>query len=257
MNLTPDSFSDGSPAYEDVGYQLRRAKSLIDDGADALDLGGESTRPGHQPVSAEEEWRRLRPVLRALRSAYPDTPISVDTYKVSTAEKALAEGADIINDVWGLSLDERLAAVVKDAGAGLICMFNEDGDPTQPVGMGAMREFFARALALASRVGIDSSQVLMDPGLGFRVQGQSIWRVLTHLADLRGSGAGLLVGHSRKRFLGEATGVTEAGERDLATAVISALAALGGADVLRVHNVGATRQALALARWWGAANGPD
>ena len=136
-------------------------------------------------------------------------------------------------------------------------MFNEAGDPRQPISMNAMRQFFLKALDLASHKGMALNQIVVDPGLGFRVQGDSLWRALTHLSDLKGLGSGILVGHSRKRFLGHATGVAEARERDLATAVISSLAALGGADILRVHNPGPTRQALALAERWRAANGAD
>lgn len=257
MNITPDSFSDGSAANRDPGYQVEKAARLLEDGADALDLGAESTRPGHAPISAEEEWERLGPVLKRVRKVFPDVPISVDTYKRATANQALSEGADIINDIWGLTRDPGIAASVAAAGAGLILMYNTPEDPSLPVPMKFMRQFFVDALETAYGAGVSTDRVLIDPGIGFRLQGPSVWQVLTRLEQLSDLGCGILVGHSRKRFLGAAAHISDARDRDAATAVLSALVALNGADVVRVHNPAATRQAIQIAEQWRTAGGTN
>lgn len=257
LNLTPDSFSDGSRRYDDADFQVERVRELLADGADALDLGAESTRPGYQPIAWDEEWRRLAPTLRAVRQQFPQCPLSVDTSKVEVAERAIDEGADIINDVWGLSRDPALARAAARAGLGFIAMFNDPGDPAMPVSVQSMRQFFCRALTTALDQGLGGGQVLIDPGIGFRLQGDSIWEILTHLDDLAGLGAGILIGHSRKRFLGRVGAVDQPQDRDSLTAMVSLLAALNGADVVRVHNPRATRQALAIAHQWRKASGTD
>lgn len=257
INVTPDSFSDGSPAWQSPGYHLSRAQQLLVDGADGLDLGAESTRPGHTPISVGEEWMRLEPVLRIVRAEYPDVPISVDTSKVEVAKWALDSGADIINDIWGLSREAGLAQVTGRAGAGYIGMFNEEVDPQQPLHLDDIRNFFQRMMQTAQEAGLAPQTVLVDPGIGFRVQGDHIWQVLTHLSHFQGLGAGILVGHSRKRFLGAVTGLEKAQDRDTATGILSCLLALHGADVLRVHDVATTRQAILIARQWSEAFGTN
>jgi dihydropteroate synthase len=257
MNITPDSFSDGGPLNRDPAYQVDRAATLLEDGADGLDLGAESTRPGHVPISAAEEWERLGPVLKAVRAAYPRVPLSVDTYKAEVARRALAEGADIINDIWGLSRDPAMGSVVAEFQAGLILMFNSPDDPTVPIDTAEVRTGLEHALTQATQAGIQPDHVVVDPGIGFRVQGDSIWTLLTHLGDLNGLGAGILIGHSRKRFLGAATGLTDPRARDLATAVLSAALATAGADVLRVHNPRWTHEALAIQERWRVFHGAD
>ncbi|PSR21310.1 MAG: dihydropteroate synthase [Sulfobacillus acidophilus] len=255
LNVTPDSFSDGSPANGDPAVQVARAERLLADGADGLDLGAESTRPGHRPISEEEEWARLGPVLKAVRAAFPRVPLSVDTSKRVVAERSLSEGCDIINDIWGLSRDPGIAVLAGQAKAGLILMFNADEDPRTPVAIPEMRNFFVSALARADEAGVDTEHVLIDPGIGFRVQGDSIWHTLTHLSQFSQLGSGILIGHSRKRFVGTVAEVPAAAERDLATAVISAFVGVSGADVVRVHDARSTRQALAVAYRWRMARG--
>ncbi|MCL5116290.1 MAG: dihydropteroate synthase [Firmicutes bacterium] len=252
LNVTPDSFSDGSVQNIDPHYQVEKAARLLEEGADGLDLGAESTRPGHQAVSPEDEWERLGPVLRAVRKAFPTVPLSVDTQKAAIAYRALAEGADIINDIWGLSREPAMARAIMDHGAGCILMYNVEGNPAEPVSVAELRAFFTRQLEETS---IPPETVLIDPGIGFRVQGDSSWQALTHSHELSNLGAGILIGHSRKRFLGAAAGVVNPGERDLATAVLSALLAVDGVDVLRVHNPDATRQAVAVAQQWRRFHG--
>lgn len=257
LNVTPDSFSDGSPAWRDPQYSIGRVGTLIDQGADAVDIGAESTRPGHVPISAGEEWMRLEPILTGVRERFPEVPISVDTYKPEVALRALEQGVDIINDIWGLSRDPALASLVHDARAGYIGMFNQPGDPTELVALADIQNFFGQMLETAAKAGLSPDSVLIDPGIGFRVQGDSTWRVLTHLAMFSGLGAGTLVGHSRKRFLGSAANIANARDRDAATAIVSALIVLGGADVLRVHNPEITRQAILIAQQWRRADGSN
>jgi dihydropteroate synthase len=257
MNVTPDSFSDGGTTNHDPLFQVEKAERLLQQGADGLDLGAESTRPGHQPVPWREEWERLDRVLRAVRRALPDVPLSIDTQKAEVAERALDAGADIINDIWGFSRDPRLARVVSQSGAGAILMFNRAEDASLPIAMDDLRNFFLGQLDWALEAGIPHERVLIDPGIGFRVQGDASWSILHQLERLRGLGAGILVGHSRKRFLGRAANVPEARDRDLATAVVSALVALEGADVLRVHDPASTRQALLIANQWRMARGQN
>lgn len=255
LNITPDSFSDGTPDYTSPDRQVERAQLLLDDGADGLDIGAESTRPGYQPVSLDAEWERLVEPLLRIRRAFPEVPISVDTAKPLVAERALSLGVNVINDIWGLSASSDLARLAAEAGAGYIGMFNTHDDPRDPVDVGDIREWLERMVDRAEAVGLGRESILVDPGLGFRVQGYEIWRVMTQLQSLEGLGAGILVGHSRKRFLGAATGVAHPRDRDVSTAVLSGFLALAGADVLRVHHPGYTRQALLLAEHWRRAGG--
>lgn len=249
MNVTPDSFSDGGAYNEDPVYQLEHATRVFEEGADGLDIGAESTRPGYVPITMDEEWRRLRPVLQALRARFPDRVISVDTQKSEIARRALEDGADIINDIWGFSQDPGMVEAIGAAGAGAIMMFNQ-AFTENTVTVEEVKSFFRQKMGAASRYGISPSAILVDPGIGFRIQGESSWTMLHHLKDLADIGAGVLVGHSRKRFLGTVSGESRAAERDVATAMLSGFLATSGADVLRVHNPGFSRQAIHVARKW-------
>lgn len=249
VNVTPDSFSDGG-AYLRPEDALRHADQLIADGADMLDLGGESTRPGHRPVSAEEEWRRLEPVLKALRRRW-DGPISVDTYKGEIARRAVEEGADVINDIWGGQKDPTLWEVLAGCRVGYVLMYNRSPEfPPGAVDLGEIKASLVQALGALSALGIAGQRVLVDPGLGFAYGVEDNWTVLRALGEFSGLGAGLLLGPSRKRFLGAVTGRPPE-ERDVATAAVAALAVPYQIDVVRVHNVAAAKDALAVAdRWW-------
>ncbi len=258
MNVTPDSFSDGSAVNQDPGYQVDKAMRLVEEGADALDLGAESTRPGHTAITAEEEWARLGPVLKAVRLALPDVPLSIDTQKSWVAERALDAGADIVNDIWGFSHDERMPALVARYGAGAVLMYNEDGDPESPINGERLQDFFRRQVQAAQRAGVSPEALLLDPGIGFRVQGEASWAILGDLHQFEGIGSGILVGHSRKRFLGRVAGIPEAAQRDGVTAALSTLlAAEGHTDVLRVHNPRTTREAILVAQQWRRFHGAD
>jgi dihydropteroate synthase len=246
LNVTPDSFSDGG-RYLAPADALRHALALAAEGADLVDVGGESTRPGHTPVPAEEEQRRVLPVLRALAPRL-GVPLSVDTYKASTARLALEAGAAVVNDVWGLQRDPEMAAVVADRGAVVVVMHNRAAaDATLDV-MDDMRRFFERSLALARRAGVGDDRVILDPGVGFGKTAEQNLEALRRLGELKALGFPVLVGASRKSVLGRfyAPGVPPA-ERLHGTVAAHVLAVCRGADVLRVHDVRAHAEACRVA----------
>lgn len=249
VNATPDSFSDGGQ-YLQVDQILARVEDAVQSGADVIDMGAESTRPGYEPVSADKEWERLNEPISAVRSAWPNLCLSIDTQKAWVAEQAVKAGVDIVNDIWGLSRDSDMARVVADYGAGLVMMFNRT-PPWEPgrVDIGDMTEFFHRQIHLANAVGIPDNRILIDPGLGFGYSVGDNWTVLRCLTEFRNLGAGLLLGPSRKRFLGSVTEKPPQ-ERDVATATACALAVSAGVDVVRVHNVEAAWDALRVADEW-------
>lgn len=261
LNLTPDSFSDGG-RLPTVEAAVARAEALIAGGAGMLDVGGESTRPGRPaPVAAEEEISRVVPVIRALRARWPAVPVSVDTVKAATARAALEAGAGIINDVSGLRLDPALAGVAAAAGAGVILMHSrgsvttmatyDDADYGGDVVHGVVTELRA-AVERATDAGVPLERIVVDPGLGFAKTAEQSTLLAARLAALRALGRPILVGPSRKRFLGAATG-RDVGDRDRATAALCALAYDRGARLFRVHDPAAVRDALAVAHALGAS----
>ncbi|MCI4349338.1 MAG: dihydropteroate synthase [Thermoplasmata archaeon] len=250
VNITPDSFSDGGRFLE-PSAAVAQALHLGAEGADILDLGGESTRPGATPVSAEEEWRRVGPVLAGLRGL-TDLPISIDTRNAEIAERALAAGADLINDVGGLRTPE-MRRLVARTGAPVIVLHMRGDPATMQTNVeyndvrGEVFGALSDACALAEAEGIAPGQFLIDPGLGFGKTSEQSLELLAHLAEFRSLGPPVVVGASRKSFLGwalEGAGVGERTEAGLAAAVA---AALGGADIVRVHEVATTVKALKLA----------
>lgn len=254
VNVTPDSFSDGGK-YLDADAAIAHADALIAAGADALDLGAESTRPGRPaPVSPAEEWRRLEPVLRELVRQHPRLPITVDTVKAETARRALAEGAWAINDVSGLRLDPEIADACAAADAGLVLMHSRGGfeamasyDAATYEDVGAeVIEELTSAAHLATGRGIDAARLVLDPGLGFAKRPEHNLAVLAGLGAIVALGWPVMVGPSRKRFLGVVTGKgVEA--RDGATAAACVAAYDAGARLFRVHNVAMVRDALDVA----------
>jgi dihydropteroate synthase len=243
VNVTPDSFSDGGQ-FGTHAEAIAQARRLAAEGADILDIGGESTRPGAAAVGLEEEISRVVPVIRAL-AAEPGLPvISIDSYKAGTTREALAAGARIANDVWGLQREPALADVAQAAGAGLCLMHNRDEkDPALDI-VEDMKGFFARSLAIATRAGIPADRIVLDPGIGF---GKTLEQ---NLAAIRGIpaikaefGHAVLLGVSRKSFLGLLTDrpVTERLPGTLAAGLYGLLA---GADILRVHDVAPHRDAV-------------
>ncbi|MCP4341824.1 MAG: dihydropteroate synthase [Desulfobulbaceae bacterium] len=257
LNVTPDSFSDGGK-YADTQTAITQAEALISAGADILDVGGESTRPFADPVSTEEELRRVIPVIEAVRQKHT-IPISIDTTKATVARKALKAGADIINDVSALSKDPEMITVVQQTSVPLIIMHMQ-GTPTdmqiKPVYSDVITEiidFFSQRIDWITGKGVDRNRLIIDPGIGFGKTLQHNLSILKHLAKFSSLNLPLLLGHSRKRFLGTITDIPAEAERDLATAVVTALSASQNVAMVRVHDVAATRQALLIAAAIGSA----
>src|SRR5271165_3718914 len=205
LNVTPDSFSDGG-RFQSVDHALVQAKKLVADGADIIDVGAESTRPGHTPVSLDEEWRRLEPVLAPL-IAEVDAPFSIDTTKAAIARRAVALGASVVNDVWGLQKDPAMAEVVAESGAALIIMHNRDSVDADLDIEADLNRFFLRSLALADRAGVPRERILIDPGIGFgKTKAQNL-RALALTASLRAAfGLPVLIGVSRKSIFRDLIG---------------------------------------------------
>ncbi|HJS46973.1 MAG TPA: dihydropteroate synthase, partial [Gemmatimonadales bacterium] len=255
LNVTPDSFSDGG-RWDDAAAALVRAEALLEAGAGMLDVGGESTRPGRpEPVPAAEERRRVVPVVEAIVRRFPEAMVSVDTVKAEVARAALEAGAAVVNDVSGGRLDPGLAPAVAAAGAGFIAMHSRGSTATMATYdqsgygtdlTGTVTAELRAALDAATAAGIEPDRVVLDPGLGFSKTPAQSLRLLDQLGALRALGRPILVGPSRKRFLGEATG-REVGDRDRATAAACLLAWERGARLFRVHEPAAVSDALALA----------
>ncbi len=255
LNLTPDSFSDGG-RYADVAAALRQAELLLAEGAEILDVGGESSRPGARPVDEAEERRRVLPVIEAVVLRLGSAMISVDTVKSGVARAALDAGAAIVNDVSGLRLDPALGKLCAERGAGVILMHSRGaiGDLASldhaeyPGGVVAeVAAELALAVGRARDAGIQSERLVVDPGLGFGKTPDQNVELLRGLGGLRVLGRPIMVGPSRKRFLGALT-ARPIEERDGATATACALAWEAGARLFRVHEPAATRDALAVAR---------
>ena len=241
LNVTPDSFSDGG-LYLDAEEAVARALAMERAGADILDIGGESTRPGSKGVSAEEELRRILPVLEKLRG-HIQIPISVDTSKAEVAEAAADAGAEILNDVTALRADPRLTEIARRRKLPIILMHMR-GEPRtmqkKPFARNVMRDVttgLRRAVATARRAGISKSQIVLDPGIGFGKSGTQNYQLLQKLPEFARMGFPLLVGTSRKGFLGKALGGVPENQRVWGTAATVAASILGGAHIVRVHDI--------------------
>jgi dihydropteroate synthase len=250
INVTPDSFSDGG-AHLDAQIAVRRAEELCEEGADVVDIGAESTRPGAPPVPVDEEWRRLEPVLQRLQGSLP-VPISVDTTKRDVAARALELGVAVINDVSGLRAEPEIGGLVADAGAGLIVMHMR-GDPRTMQRdveyedlIGEIRASLAESLSVAELAGCDPSQIVVDPGIGFGKSPEGSLRLLARLGELNPLGRPILVGPSRKSFIGKVLKLSIE-ERLEATLAACVVAFERGARLFRVHDVRAARRALDMA----------
>lgn len=244
VNVTPDSFSDGG-RHGTVDKALVHALACMVEGADIIDIGGESTRPGAAEVSAAEEQDRVLPVIERLRGE-SDTLISIDTYRAQTARLAIAAGAHIVNDVFGLQKDPEIATVAAAAGAGLCIMHTGRGREKLDDVIADQFDYLVASLEIAAAAGVDRDAIVLDPGFGFAKETTAEnFELMARFSELRNFGLPLLVGTSRKRFLGAVTG-REAVERDVATAATSVLLRLQGAAIFRVHNVAVNRDALAV-----------
>ncbi|MBX9653376.1 dihydropteroate synthase [bacterium] len=250
VNVTPDSFSDGGQFF-DPNRAVDHALKLVDEGANWLDVGGESTRPGATPVGDAEELRRVLPVIEGI-SAQTDTPISIDTYKASVAREAIEAGASIINDVTGFR-DPAMVEVAAATKTACIVMhmrgtpadMMEQTEYTEVVA--DLIEYFRERLARLSAAGVELERTILDPGIGFAKRRLDNLRLLNRLHEFASLGRPVLLGASRKRIIGEITGRGEAG-RIHGTIASSVLAYLKGVHILRVHDVGAVADALKIAR---------
>lgn len=236
LNVTPDSFSDGG-RFADVAAARTQAEALVAEGAALVDIGGESTRPGHEPVSAEEEQARILPVIRDLAPRLP-VPISVDTYKASTARVALQAGARIVNDVWGLQREPDIARVAADHGAPVMIMHNRETiDPALDI-VADMLRFFERSLAIARAAGLRDGDIVLDPGIGFGKSWAQHLEALRRLPEIVALGFPVLVGVSRKSLLGRLhDSETKPVDRLFGSIGSHVLAATLGAQIVRVHDV--------------------
>jgi len=248
LNVTPDSFSDGGEFFEPE-RAVARARQIIAEGADILDIGGESSRPGAEPVSAEEELRRVTPVIEQIACWRSPVTISIDTTKAAVAERALAAGARIVNDISALRFDERMAEVVREAGAGVVLMHMQGTPRTMQIEpryrdvVAEVRNFLAERIAFAESRGIKKSQIAIDPGIGF---GKTVEHNVMLLARLRAFcelGCPVLVGASRKSFIGKWLG-REPKDRLAGSLAVAAWAVMSGARIVRVHDVAETVDAV-------------
>jgi dihydropteroate synthase len=242
LNVTPDSFSDGGKFLEPA-HAIAQAERMIADGADIIDVGAESTRPygGQQPVSADDEIGRLRPVLKQVVAL--GVPVSIDTMKSAVARFALETGAAIVNDVWGLQRDSEIARVIADFSAPLVAMHNRDAiDPAIDI-MQDIADFFARTLDIADKAGIAREKIVLDPGIGFGKTPDQSMTALARLSELQRFGCPLLVGASRKRFI-NAVIASEPHQRIGGSLAAHLTAARNGAAIIRAHDVAETVQAL-------------
>ena len=248
VNVTPDSFSgDGlvnasGPVTIDAAVAL--ARTMAEEGADVLDVGGESTRPGHSPVEADEELARVVPVIRAVHDALPDMPLSIDTTKPVVAAAALDAGAHLVNDVWGVAPDDSLARLAAERGVAIVLMHNRREaryTALLPEILGELEAAIERAMA----AGVRRDRILVDPGFGFGKTAEHNLTVLARLAEFKELGVPLLAGLSRKSTIGKVTGRPTA-ERLAGSLAMALLAVQRGATILRVHDVRETRDVIAV-----------
>ncbi|ADV13210.1 dihydropteroate synthase [Mesorhizobium sp. M7A.F.Ca.CA.001.09.2.1] len=245
LNVTPDSFSDGGQ-FDAPEKALAQARRMIGEGALVVDVGGESTRPGAAAVSASQEQARILPVIEAL-AGVNEVLISVDTYRADTARLAVAAGAHIVNDVWGLQREPDIARVAADTGAGLVIMHTGRDRQKLPDAIADQLAFLRRSLEIARQTGIADDHIVLDPGFGFAKEtAEENLDLMARFSELHALGLPLMAGTSRKRFIGTVTG-RDAADRGVGTAATSVILRLQGADLFRVHDVAFNVDALALA----------
>lgn len=248
LNVTPDSFSDGG-LHNTLDQAVTHARAMLDEGADIIDIGGESTRPGSETVAVQEELDRVIPVIDALRGAGITAPISIDTYKPLVADQAIQAGADIINDVYGLQGPPEMAEVAALYGAPVIAMHWDKSWDAQTLPLPAMVDYFARTLAIADAAGLARTQLILDPGFGFSktlAQNYQIPRLLPELVEAYPEHV-VLVGTSRKSMIGKLLN-NEPGERLPGTIATTVQGYERGGHIFRVHDVAANRDALRVAQ---------
>jgi dihydropteroate synthase len=246
INVTPDSFSDGGIAMGDT-QAANRAKVLLSEGADILDIGGESTRPGATEVSHDEELVRVLPAIHSIKEKYPEAVLSIDTYKAKVAEKALQAGASIVNDVWGLRREPDIVKVAAEHNATVIISHWEKTTYDKEDVLDGVKNFLANSAAHAMSKGIHPDKIILDPGIGFGKTPEANLVLLHHLEALKELGFRLLVGTSRKSFIGKITQEDNPEKRLAGTLASNLIAAFAGADIVRVHDVKAHKDAFLVA----------
>jgi dihydropteroate synthase len=252
LNVTPDSFSDGNRFFSLEGA-VERALEMEREGADIIDIGGESTRPKAPAVSLAEELDRVVPVIEALAGKL-SVPISIDTYKAGVARAACAAGAEIVNDVSGLFFDPDMAGVVAQADAGLVVMHTRGRPPEMQSNtryndlVAEVKGYLSDSLALAEAAGIKPSRITVDPGIGFGKSVEGNLELIRRLSELLPLGHPILVGTSRKSFIGTVLGKADAGARLFGTAATVAVSIMNGASIVRVHDVAAMRDVAVMTR---------
>jgi dihydropteroate synthase len=251
LNITPDSFSDGGEFFG-AEPAVAHAEKMFDEGAQVIDVGGESTRPGSDPVNLEEELSRVLPVIRGILSVRPAAIVSIDTYRSSTAEAALDTGARVVNDVTALG-DPKMAGLVAERGCPIVLMHmlgepkSMQQDPRYEDVVREVRDFLAERAEHALRAGVEPENVILDPGIGFGKSLEHNLKLLNRLDSLVELGFPVLVGVSRKSFLGKITGSDDTKDRLFGTVAANVLAYERGASLFRVHDVRANGEALAVA----------
>lgn len=233
LNVTPDSFSDGGK-WNRLDQALRHVEEMVQAGADVIDIGGESTRPGHVMISDQEEIERVSPVIEIIKAHF-DTPVSVDTYKGPVASAGISAGADLINDIWGLKFDDKIAGVISESGLPC-CLMHNRKDAVYRDFMQDLTEDLRESVALAERAGIKSDRIILDPGIGFAKSYEQNLEAMGRMDELKALGFPLLLGCSRKSVIGLTLDlpVDQRMEGTLATTVV---AVMKGCMFVRVHDV--------------------
>ena len=245
LNITPDSFSDGGD-YIDTDTAIKKALQMIKDGADIIDVGGMSTRPGHKEISIDTEISRVIPIIKIL-SKKTNILISADTYRWQVAKKALENGASIINDIWGLQYDNgEMAKIISESGAILIAMHNQNTTEYSKDIIESIKIFFNKTFEIASKSLIDNNKIIIDPGIGFGKDFNQNIEVLRRLGELKNI-APILLGTSRKRFIGTLLNNVPPKERDEGTIATTVLGINSGAEIFRVHDVLKNKKAAIIA----------
>jgi dihydropteroate synthase len=237
VNVTPDSFSDGGVNLE-AGTAVAAALRMTLEGADLLDIGGESSRPGHVVISAEQEWERVRPVLEGMSEAGAPAPVSIDTWKAEVARLAVAAGASIVNDVWGFQRDPAIAHVAAETGAAAILMHNRESVDASIDIVADILRFLERSLAIARAAGVPDERIVLDPGIGFGKTIEQSYRAVAALPRLKALGFPVLLGLSRKAFIGRLfQPEAPLTARLPGTVAANTFGVMAGADIVRVHDV--------------------
>lgn len=243
LNVTPDSFSDGGN-YNQIDSALFHVEKMIRDGADIIDVGGESTRPGYEQISVEEEIERVVPVIEQIRKRF-DVPISLDTYKAAVAEAGSQVGADLINDIWGLKGDERMAEVIASSGL-LCCLMHNRKEAVYREYIQDVVADLEKSLELACKAGIERNKIILDPGIGFAKTYEQNLLLLQQLETLHSFGCPILLGTSRKSVIGLTLDVP-ASERLIGTVATTVMGVMKGCSFVRVHDIKENVQAIKMA----------